>query len=180
MKKRLMIFSLILIFCSMVGCQNKEATVELDAIKSQKEAEEQNMELIRSYFAAIDKGDFDIYDEIYTEDAAFYSPSGSGEPMSKDHDIETKKMHFQVFPDLVHTIEEIIAKGDKVIVRTNAHGTHLGEHEGIPVTGNKIGSSAIQIFQIDNGKIVNVWEESDLLGLFLQIGMELKPMETEK
>jgi len=100
--------------------------------------------------------------------------------MSKDHEIETKKMHFQVFPDLVHTIEEIIAKGDKVIVRTKAHGTHLGEHEGIPVTGNKIESSAIQIFQIDNGKIINMWEESDLLGLFQQIGMEIMPKEAEK
>jgi len=89
-------------------------------------------------------------------------------------------MHFQVFPDLVQTIEEIIARGDKVIVRTIAHGTHLGDHEGIPVTGNKIVFSAIRIFQIDNGKIIKVWEESDLLGLFQQLGMELKPKETEK
>ena len=180
MKKQLMIFPLILIFCSMVGCQNKEATAELEAMKSAEKTEKNHIELIRDFFASLDKGDFGIYDEIFAPDAAFYSPSGSGEPRSKDHDIETKKMHLQVFPDLVHTIEEIIAKGDKVIARTKAHGTHLGEHEGIPVTGNKIETSAIQIFRIENGKIVAVWEESDLLGLFLQVGMELKPKETGK
>lgn len=82
-------------------------------------------------------------------------------------------MYFQVFPDLTHIIEEIIAIGDRVIVRTIAHGTHLGEHEGIPVTGNKIRFSTIRIFKIENGKIVKVWEETDLLGLFQQIGMVL-------
>jgi predicted ester cyclase len=180
MKKKLIIFPLILVFCSMVGCQNKEVMAEIEDMKSQKKVEQKNMELVRNYFASIDKGDFGIYDEIFAPDADFYSPSGANEPLSKDHDIETKKMHFHVFPDLVHTIEEIITKGDKVIVRTTAHGTHLGEHEGIPVTGNKIVSSAIQIFQIENGKIIKVWEESDLLGLFLQIGMELKPREAGK
>jgi predicted ester cyclase len=171
---------LALILCFMVGCQDKEAMAEPEAMKAQAAVEKQNIELIRNYFSTIDNGNFGIYDEIFAADAAFYSPSGIGEPMSLDHEIETLKMHFQVFPDLVHTIEGIIAKGDKVIVRTAAKGTHLGEHEGIPVTGNKIEWSTIKIFQIDNGKIVKVWEESDLLGLFQQLGTEMKPTEAEK
>jgi steroid delta-isomerase-like uncharacterized protein len=177
MKTFFMILSGALIICFTFGCQDKEAMAELEAMKAQAEVEEQNTELIRNYFAAIDKGNFGIYDEIYAADAAFYSPSGVSEPMFQDHEIETIKMHFQVFPDLVHTIEEIMAKGNKVIVRTAAQGTHLGQHEGIPVTGNRVEWSAIKIFKIDNGKIVKVWEEADLLGLFQQVGMELKPKE---
>ncbi len=180
MKKRLMILPLAMFLFFTAGCRDKEAITELGAMKAQAEIEEQNIELIRNYFASIDNKNFGIYDEIYAADAAFYSPSGLGEPLFQDHEIETKKMYSQVFPDLFHTIEEIIARGDKVIVRTIAHGTHLGDHAGIPVTGNKIELSAIRIFQIDNGKIIKVWEESDLLGLFLQIGMELKPKEGEK
>jgi steroid delta-isomerase-like uncharacterized protein len=180
MKKLHLILPLTLILSFMVGCKDKEARIELEGFKSQAAIEEQNIELIRNYFAAIDKGNFGIYDEIYAPDAAFYSPSGIGEPLSQDHEIETKKMYSQVFPDLVHTIEEIIAKEDKVMVRTIARGTHLGDHEGIPVTGNKIELSAIRIFLIDSGKIVKVWEETDLLGLFQQVEFELKPKEEEK
>jgi predicted ester cyclase len=180
MKKLHLILLLSPLLCFMVGCQDKEAMAELEAMKARTEIEEQNIELIRDYFAAIDKGNLGIYEEIFVPDAAFYAPSGIGEPLFQDHEIETKKMYSQVFPDLVHTIAEIIANGDKVLVRTIAHGTHLGDHEGIPVTGNKIELSAIRIFQIDNGKIVKVWEEVDLLGLFQQVGFELRPKETEK
>lgn len=180
MKKLLMIFLSALILCFLSGCQNKEAMAELEEFKGRAKVEEQNKELIRSYFAAIDRGNLDIYDEIFAPEAVFYSPSGIGEPLSLDHEIETKKMYFQVFPDLAHTIEDTMAGGDKVMVRATAHGTHTGEHEGIPVTGNKIEFSAIRIFQIDKGKIVKVWEETDLLGLFQQIGMELRPKEKKK
>lgn len=180
MKKLPLNLPLALIICFMVGCRDKEAMAELEDFKAHTAVEEHNIELIRNYFVAIDSGSLGIYDEIFAPKAAFYSPSGISEPLSLDHEIETKKMYYQVFPDLVHTIEEILASGDKVIVRTTAHGTHLGEHGGIPVTGNKIELSAIRIFHIDKGKITKVWEESDLLGLFQQIGMELKPKEGDK
>jgi steroid delta-isomerase-like uncharacterized protein len=177
MKKLCMILPLALILGFMAGCQDKGALAELGEFKAQAAVEEQNIELIRNYFVAIDKGNFGIYDEIYAADSAFCSPSGIDEPLSQDHETATKKMYYQVFPDLVHTIEEIMAKGDKVMVRTIARGTHLGDHEGIPVTGNKIELSAIRIFQIERGKIIKVWEETDLLGLFQQIGMELRSKE---
>ncbi len=180
MSKLNMILPWALILCFLAGCQNKEAMAEFEATKAQAAVEEQNIELIRNYFAAIDKRNLGIYDQVFSPDAVFFSPSGIGEPLSLDHEIETKKMYYQVFPDLVHTIEEILARGDKVIVRTTAHGTHLGEHEGIPVTGNKIELSAIRIFQLDKGKVIKVWEETDLLGLFQQIGMELRPKEEKK
>lgn len=180
MKKLCMILPMALILCFMAGCQDKDAMAELEAMKAQAAAEEQNIESIRNYFTSTDHGNLGIYDEIFAPDAAFYSPSGIGEPLSLDHEIETKKMYFQVFPDLVHTIEDILARGDKVIVRTTAHGTHLGEHEGIPVTGNKIELSVIRIFQLDKGKVIKVWEETDLLGLFQQISMELRPKEEKK
>jgi hypothetical protein len=57
-------------------------------------------------------------DEIFAPDAASFFPSGIGEPLSLDHEIETKKMCFLVFPDLAHTIEGIMTGGCKVMVRT--------------------------------------------------------------
>ena len=68
-----------------------------------------------------------------------------------------------------------IGVGDKVIVRLIDRGTHQGEFVGIPGTGNKIEFGVIAIFHIEDGKIVEVREEIDFLGLYMQLGYELKP-----
>ncbi|MFQ6069737.1 MAG: ester cyclase [Candidatus Aminicenantales bacterium] len=41
-------------------------------------------------------------------------------------------------PDFSHNIEELIAVGNKVMVRVIDRGTHLSEFNGIPATGKKI------------------------------------------
>ncbi len=58
--------------------------------------------------------------------------------------------------------------------------THTEEFQGIPATGNKVEISWIIIFHVKDGKIVEAWEEVDMLGFMQQLGMVLKPEETEK
>ncbi len=182
MKKLCMILPLAFILCFMVGCQDKEAMAELEEIKAQAEVEEQNMEVVRNYFKELDKGNAEVFREVYAPDAAYYFPSGITEPMSLEQEIEQFKMFHNAIPDLVHNIEEIISAGDKVIVRFIARGTHTGEIEemGIPATGNEVEISSIIIFRIENGKVVEERQEADMLGFMLQFGMELKPKEAEK
>ena len=182
MKNLCMILSMALVLCFMVGCQNKEAMAELEKFKAQAEVEEQNKELIRNYFKELDKGNAEIFREVYAPDAAYYFPSGITEPMSLEQEIEQFKMFHNAIPDLVHNIEEIISVGDKVIVRFIARGTHTGEIEemGIPATGNEVEVSSIIIFRIENGKVVEERQEADMLGFMQQFGMELKPKEVEK
>jgi len=180
MKKLLIILPLALILCFMVGCQDKEAMAELEAMKAQAEVEEQNKELARKMFEAWGKGDFETYKELLAPDYANYYPSRSTTPMSQEETIEIRKMLQKAFPDISWSIEELIATEDKVIIRFIERGTHEGEFQGIPATGNKYESSGISIRRIENGKVVEEREELDLLGLYQQLGMELKPKEGEK
>ena len=94
--------------------------------------------------------------------------------------IEMTKMFYSAFPDLTHSIGGLIASGDKVVVRVTVRGTHKGEFAGIPSTGNKIEFSFIAIVRIEDGRIVEEWQDTDMLGLMQQLGMELKPKEGEK
>jgi len=164
----------------MVGCQDKEAMAELEAMKAQAEVEEQNEELIRKTFEAWGKGDFVTMKELLAPDYAFYYPSGSTKPWSQEETIEFGKMLRKAFPDISFSMEELIAVGDRVIFRFIQRGTHEEEYMGIPATGNKIESSGILIARIENGKVVEQREEFDQLGLMQQLGMELKPKEKEK
>jgi steroid delta-isomerase-like uncharacterized protein len=177
MKKLLMILPLALILCFMVACQDKEAMAELEAMKAQAEIEEQNKALIRNYLKEMDNQNFEIFNEAYAPDAKIYYPSNSSQPMSVDQSVPMAKSFYAAFPDFSHSIEEMIAVGDKVIARAVDRGTHQGEFNGIPATGKEIEFSVIAIFNFKEGRIVEVREEFDMLGLMQQLGMELKPKE---
>jgi steroid delta-isomerase-like uncharacterized protein len=164
----------------MVGCQDKAAMAELEEFKAQAVVEEQNKELISNFFEELDKGNAEIVKEIFASDVKSYWPSGSTVPTSQEELFEMTKMFLNAFADLNHTIEEIIAKGDKVIIRFIVRGTHQAELQGIPPTGNKIEFSVISVLRFENGKVVEQWQESDALGMMQQLGMELKPKEEEK
>jgi len=180
MKKLCMISPLALILCFMVGCQNQEAMAELEAMKAQVEVEEQNKELVTRYVEAWNTGDFETYKELLAPDYVYYLPSRSTKPMSREETREMGKMLRKAFPDISWSIEELIATEDKVIIRVIERGTHEGEFMGIPATGNKYETSEISISRIENGKIVEQREELDMLGLYQQLGMELKPKEGKK
>ncbi len=177
MKKLFLIFPLALIICFIVGCQDKEAMAELDAMKAQAALEEQNKATVGRLIEELNKGNAEILEELYAPDYVCYSPSGTTKSMSREEVIEMMKMVFRTFSDINWSIEELIAVGDRVIFRFIMRGTHEGEFRGISATGNKIESSGIIIHHIVNGKIVEMREEFDTLGLYQQLGMELKPKE---
>ena len=68
------------------------------------------------------------------------------------------------FPDIFITIDDLIAEGDRVVVRTTWRGTHLGEYEGMMPTGKRVTRTMIQIFRIVNGRLYEEWVEGEGLG----------------
>ncbi len=180
MKHLCMILPLTLILFFMVGCQDKEAMAELEAFKTQAAIEEQNKEIMTRWFEAWNKGDFEAFKELLAPDFVVYFPSRSTKPRSIEEVIEIVKMLQKAFPDINWSMEELIATEDKVITRFIERGTHEGEFQGIPATGNKYEMSGIWISRIENGKVVVQREDFDMLGLYQQLGMELKPKEAEK
>ena len=76
------------------------------------------------------------------------------------------------FPDLHVTIEDMVAEGDKVVVRLSISGTHKSTFLGsIPPTGKHVTWRGIDIIRIADGRIVERWGERDLLGLMQQLGV---------
>ena len=62
-----------------------------------------------------------------------------------------------------------------MVERFTESGTHQGEFFGIPPTGEHITTTGINIFRIENGKIVELWANSDDLGVMQQLGV-IPPM----
>ncbi len=76
----------------------------------------------------------------------------------------------QGFPDVVSTIEDLIAEGDKVVARWRARATHQGTYMGIPPTGKEVEFTGISVYRIEAGRIAESWNEEDELGLMRQLG----------
>ena len=177
MKKLYMILPLVLVLCFVYGCQDKVAMAELEAMKAQAEVEEQNKDLVNRMWEAWNNGDFEAFKELYTPDYFSYFPSINPNPLSLEETTEFAKMVHNAFPDIIFSIEEFYAVEDRVISRFIMRGSHEGEFQGIPATGNKVEFSGIIISHIKNGKIEEEREDLDMLGFMQQLGMELKPKE---
>jgi steroid delta-isomerase-like uncharacterized protein len=74
------------------------------------------------------------------------------------------------FSDMTHIqARDMIDKGDKVVVRWSSVGRHTGEFMGIPASGRRVTVKGIDIFRLVEGKIADLWQEIDIMGLLQQI-----------
>jgi len=73
-------------------------------------------------------------------------------------------------PDMQLPIEDVIAEGEKVLVRLRVKGTHGGELMGLPATGKPIDIGVMDLFHVRDGKLIEHWALLDNLGLLRQVG----------
>jgi predicted ester cyclase len=89
-----------------------------------------------------------------------------------------QRMERAALPDKVFTLEDVIAEGDKVVLRWTIRGTHLGDF-GTPVgvahaTGKAITLTSTVIYRVADGRIVQEWSTHDWLRLLQQFGAEVR------
>ena len=72
---------------------------------------------------------------------------------------------FHAFPDFHYTVGDIIAEGDKVVVRAVFQGTQKNTYMETESSGNRVNVSEIIFYRLENGKIVERWTQLDLYHL---------------
>lgn len=77
-----------------------------------------------------------------------------------------------VFPGYTLEAHDLIAEGDKVVVRATVHGVHQGELMGLAPTGRQVAFGAIIIYRLAGGKIVEHWLQVDQTGMMQQLTEE--------
>ncbi|HEV2131844.1 MAG TPA: ester cyclase [Longimicrobiaceae bacterium] len=75
----------------------------------------------------------------------------------------------QVFPGYTIEVHDLIAEGDKVVLRGTMHGVHRGELMGMPPTGRQVAVPLIIIYRLERGKIVEHWLQADQAGMMQQL-----------
>ncbi len=140
--------------------------------------EEKSKALNRRYVEeVINQGNLDAIDELCDPGVVDYAaPRGfsAGREGAKQFPTMTRS----AFPDLRFTIEDMIAGGDKVVVRGVWSGTHEGAFMGIPATGRRVTVTQIDITRVADGRMVEHWGQFDALGLMQQLGVVPPPEQT--
>jgi steroid delta-isomerase-like uncharacterized protein len=77
---------------------------------------------------------------------------------------------YQAFSGFTHDIEEMFAVDDVVVARITDRATHTGTFEGTAATGRSISIGQISILRMKDGRIVEIREQADMLGLMQQVG----------
>lgn len=75
------------------------------------------------------------------------------------------------FPDAKFGVDDVVAEGDKVVVRHHVTGTHTGAaFQGVPTSQRKIAATATVTFQFKEGKATELWLNADFLTIMMQLG----------
>jgi predicted ester cyclase len=131
---------------------------------------EENKALVRRWFAEVDKGNHAIEDELLTPDYIDHNPPLPGMASGREGVKQANALLRAAFPDTVHTIEDQIAEGDKVVTRLTGRGTFKGEILGIPPNAKLVMIEGIAIHRIAGGKLVEHWAVADKLSFLQQLG----------
>lgn len=75
------------------------------------------------------------------------------------------------FSDIIISVKDTIAEGDKVVASWTCHGIHTGELQGIAPTGKQVTWTGIAIYRFVGGKIEEVWVWNDIWALMRQLGV---------
>ena len=136
---------------------------------------ETNKAIVRRYFDQVlnDKR-HDLAEEFLADNIELH---GSGLAPGLEVVKQWFTMFAAAFPDGHTTIEDVVAEEDRVVARTTFNGTHQGEMQGIPATGQNVSIPSITIFRLDNGKIAEGWLINDSLGMMRQLGVISTPQE---
>jgi steroid delta-isomerase-like uncharacterized protein len=127
---------------------------------------EKNKELIRRWIAFSNRGFAGRFDDYIAADYIGHL----GALRVDRQELERLEREFcRAFPDAHHVIEDLIAEGDRVVLRTTARATHRAEFEGIPRTDRAVEFTGLVVYRIRDGKIAESWGEIDFLRLIREL-----------
>lgn len=115
---------------------------------------EANKELVKRFYEAIERLEFDALSNMVHEDFVFYPQVDTPFPGVAGL-VESEKKSFEAFESFKFPVVTMIAEGDKVAAYMYFEGkNHCAESLGIPPTGKDIRISLLHMLTIKDGKIV--------------------------
>lgn len=128
----------------------------------------------RIYDELINQERGEIIDEIFAQDVIVHDPlSGT----SRGIDAFKGMMAFfnNAFPGHRVSVEGVIAEGEQVVVLHTHTAPNTGSFMGVPPTGKTVVVNGLELYRLQDGKIVEFWRKDDDASMLMQLGIVSMP-----
>jgi steroid delta-isomerase-like uncharacterized protein len=131
-----------------------------------------NKQLVERFYEEVwARGNVDFATEVFSDDYVRHDLRPAQAAPGAAGQARIAEQFRQAFPDLQWRIDLVFGEADLVAGRWTASGTHTGSWGDLPPTGKRAEFSGVNIFRFgDDGKVVEIWNHRDDLGLMNQLG----------
>lgn len=134
----------------------------------------ENKAVVRRFYEEVwNQGNTDVALEVFADDYVRHDlrpaqalPGGVGQA-------KVAADFRAAFPDLTFHVDLLLGEGDLVAARWTASGTHTGMWGDIAPSGKAVTFHGVNFFRLREGKVVEIWNHRDDLGLMQQTGSSI-------
>jgi predicted ester cyclase len=137
----------------------------------EKTRQDANVRTVRAYIEDVsNRGDIAAIGRYVAADFREHYPP-PGLPDGIEGVVALIRLLRDAFEDYQFEVDEMLADGDKVVVRGWGSGRHTAPFMGIAPTGKAVRYRAAQVFLVRDGQLAERWAYPDMLGLLQQLGV---------
>jgi steroid delta-isomerase-like uncharacterized protein len=130
-----------------------------------------NKKLVSQFYEEVwSHGNVEFADQIFAPDYIRHDLRPSAAAPGPQGQKKIAEDFRAAFPDLRMHVDLVVAEEDLVAARWTMEGTLTGRWGGVEPTGKPARFSGVNIFRIRDGKVVELWNHRDDLGLMQQVG----------
>jgi steroid delta-isomerase-like uncharacterized protein len=134
-----------------------------------------NKALVSRYIKdVLSAGHLELLDQLLAPDFIDSTPGAPQDVKGPEVIRRSQARAHQLFPEIVYTIEDLIAEGDKVVARY----TVRARTQNTDTPGKSVEVTGITVFRIADGRIREAWIINDQIELFQQLGYTLQPPQS--
>jgi steroid delta-isomerase-like uncharacterized protein len=123
---------------------------------------------VRRMYELLNQGDVDSIGDLVADDYEEHDPL-PGQGTGREGVVDRFSLISRALAPHF-TIDDLVAEGDRVVVRWTNSGTHVGEFAGMPPTGRTFTIAGIDIYRVADGKLCEHWHVIDQLSMLGQLG----------
>lgn len=131
-------------------------------------ASDTNKRIVNGLLEGWNTGNMEVFDEHCAPEFVNHSVPPGLPPTAQGWKLAFGQFLW-AFPDLHIDLNDVISEGDRVAARFTLSGTHKGEWMGVAAMQQRVRFSAMVFFRIEDGKIVERWDETNMMALLQQI-----------
>jgi steroid delta-isomerase-like uncharacterized protein len=127
--------------------------------------------VVRFYEEVWARGNVAFAHEVFADDYVRHDLRPTDPPRGAGGQAMIAEQFRSAFPDLEWHVDLVLGEDDLVAARWTAGGTHSGAWGDVDATGRRVSFSGVNIFRFGvDGKVVEIWNHRDDLGLMNQLG----------